>query len=123
MRGHQPLIAMRMRGRRPDAVFVTVGTDPSEAWRTWPGANPWSEIAQLEVAERERLSALAPDMRCLVGLPVQVSGSDRDRTETVAQLAMEAGAKQVFVATHNPNTFAVEHAAFITEDMQQWQPF
>jgi len=80
-------------------------------------------IAHLEIPERDRLSALAADLRCLVGLVVQVVGHDQDRTSAVAQMAMEAGAKRVFVFTHNPQTHAVEAAAYITEDMQQWQAF
>lgn len=123
MRGHQPLIAMRLRGKCPAGAIVTVGTDPAKAWADWPTSNPWAVIAQLEVPERDRLSALAADFRCLVGLVVQVVGHDQDRTSAVAQMVMEAGAKRVFVFTHNPNSHAVESAAYITEDMQQWQPF
>lgn len=123
MRGHLPLIAMRLRGKRPSGAIVTVGTDPIKAWADWSASNPWAVIAQLEVPDRDRLSALAADLRCLVGLVVQVVGNSQDRTEAVAQLVMEAGAKRVFVFTHNPKTCAVESAAYIIEDMQQWQPF
>lgn len=123
MRGHHPLIAMRLRGKCPAGAVVNVGTDPLKAWANWPTSNPWAVIAQIEIPERDRLSALASELRCLVGLLVQVVGDDQDRTEAVAQMVLEAGAKRVYVMTHNPNTCAVEHAAYITEDMQQWQPF
>lgn len=121
MRGHQPLIAIRMRGKCPASAAVTVGTDPLRLWQDWPAVSP--AIAQIEVQDQDRLTSLAPELRCIVGMLVEVSGIDRDRTEAVAQAAMEAGAKRVFVYTHHPKTHAVEHAAFITEDMQQWQQF
>lgn len=121
MRGHQPLIAMRLRGRCPSAAFVTVGADPLKQWQDWTAWTP--TLAQIEVPDRDRLTSLAPELRCLVGMVVDVSGTDRDRTEAVAQLAMEAGAKRVFVHTHNTKTHAVEHAAYITEGMNEWQEF
>lgn len=121
MRGHEALIAMRRRGRRPASAFVMVGNDRDKAWADWPVANPWSLIAHLEVPEHDRLSGL--DLRCLVGMLVMVHGTDQIRTETVAQLAMEAGAKRVYVTVHNPASHDVVSAAYITEEMPAWQPF
>lgn len=123
MRGHQPLIAMRLRGKCPAAVFIDVGTDPTQAWRTWPGANPWAEIAHVEVPDSERLTSLPPQLRFVVGMQVHVNGTNRDRTEALAQMALEAGAKRVIVTTSNPDTQATEHAAFITEEMAEWRSF
>lgn len=121
MRGHEALIAMRQRGRRPDSADITVGHDPMQAWADWTYASPWGVIAHLEVPDFDRLSGL--DLRCLIGMLVMVHGHDQIRTETVAQLAMEAGAKRVYLTVHNPATHEVVSAAYITEEMPAWQPF
>lgn len=123
MRGHQPLIAMRLAGKCPSAVYMDVGADPTQAWKTWPGSNPWSEIAHVEIPDGDKLSSLPPQLRFLVGLPVKVTGTNRDRTEAVAQMAMEAGAQSVFVLTSEPETNATRHAAYITKDMTEWRSF
>lgn len=121
MRGHHPLIAIRMRGRCPEGASIVVGIDHSKAWQTW-AQMPWL-VASIEVQPQDRLSSLAPALRCIVGMLVMVRGTDQDRTEAVAQLAMEAGAKRVFVTVHNPETHEVVSGNFITQEMQQWQPF
>jgi hypothetical protein len=116
MRGHQALIAMRLRGVCPSAAFLTVGTDPDKLWQDWPTANPWSVIAQVEIPERDALTSL--DFRFLVGLPVHVHGKDADRTLKVAQMSLDAGAKAVCVVTTGDF-----RGAYIGEGETQWRDF
>jgi len=74
MRGHEALVAMRMRGAVPLSVDVIDG-EPSAAAKAWVTEFP--RFAVLAVQPGEPLHSL--DLRCLVGLPVQVSSSNRDR--------------------------------------------
>ena len=98
MRGHDQLIAMRMRGRVP-RYGVCIATDPQDigwpaAWQTlcmlW-GAHP--DTAELYIDPTEPIRRL--DLRPLVGLSVQVRGCDPARVREVFDAAQHAGAKRV----------------------------
>lgn len=92
MIGHEPLIAMRRRGRAP--AWVEIETMPcadSRLAREWPQFLP--QRAMLFVDPRE--SAARLDLRCVVGLCVDVQGEDAKRVSAVVAAAESAGARRV----------------------------
>lgn len=122
MRGHQPLVAMRLRGKCPDTAWIHVGTDRDKAWRDWPRDLSLSPIAHIEIQDREPLSTLASDLRCLVGMCVIVQGDSPDRVLPVADMALQAQARRVFASFIDPDNGQLA-GVYITEAMQQWQDF
>lgn len=123
MRGHEPLIAMRLRGVCPDTAWLDVGTDNLGRWRDWP-RTPTSAgdlLPHIEIRPHERISGL--DLRCLVGITALVSGEDEARTIRVAELCLAARAKRCFVTVHDPKTFDVISGFFYTEEVPAWQEF
>lgn len=96
MRGHEPLIAQRLRGKRPDLVAVEVGGPP-----TWQSAN-WHRFtprhAQLHIADADPLQRL--DLRCLVGLNVTVFGQDPQRVGAAVAAIQAAGARRVLACAY-----------------------
>ena len=125
MRGHEPLIAMRMRGKCPSHAHLTVGEDHAQLWRYWqvmPTGGRWGDLsAHIEVRPDERLSAL--DLRCLVGMTAHVIGHDEVRTIRVAELCQEAGCKSCFVSVHDPLNHEAISGFFYTEEVPPWQEF
>ncbi|MBV8501949.1 MAG: hypothetical protein JO006_09540 [Paucibacter sp.] len=122
IRGHQPLIAMRMRGLRPDGVHITAGIDHGKGWRDWPQGSPWGTNASLEVRDDEPTSSLAPAFRCLVGLTVFVLGAAESRVDAIAEAAREAGAASVYAMTFSDRHEPIA-ARFYTPETPEWQPF
>ena len=120
MRGHQALEAMRMRGLCPTSAWLRLGTDPLKTWRDWPQLVP--PLASIEIADREALSSLPPQLRCFVGMVVVIEGEDPDRTLTVAQMVLDAGAKRVFAMFTDPET-QQRAGVFHTEENPQWVDF
>ena len=94
MRGHEAVIAMRLRRRRPRIVFVSAGRDASEQWREWAVETP--HMAQVEIDDDEALSGL--DLRFSVGMVAVVDGSDAARVTRIAEALTEAGAARVVSA-------------------------
>lgn len=91
MRGHEQLRAMRLRGFRPRLVLVHVGHDVAQFWRDWREETP--EHAHIEIADGEPLSSL--DMRCVVGLPVVITGDDARRVDAVFEACVACDAARV----------------------------
>lgn len=120
MRGHQPLIAMRLRGITPADVLIWVGTDALRCWRDWPRLMP--QHAAIEISPRDRLSALPPLLRCVVGMFVHVGGEDLDRTWTVAEMCADADAARVLAMWHAPKP-ADSIGIWIDRGANQWQQF
>jgi hypothetical protein len=94
MRGHEPLIALRRSGKRPSMVFIDAFEDSSDSWRDWPKNDP--AHAQLEVLPDDSIPGL--DLRCVVGLPVMVTGHSKARVDAIRDACIEAGAKRVVAA-------------------------
>lgn len=90
MRGHEPLIAMRLRGRRPPLVRLELDPMP---WRDWAEWTEWTDTAMVEVSPSDVIGRL--DLRFVVGMPVAVTGSDDGRVRAVYQAALKAGASRV----------------------------
>lgn len=86
MTGHQPLIAMRLRGQRPPVLWVQTSLQSNRDWARY-GERP--EIG-IEAADYPDLL----DLRFAVGLTVLVDGSNPDRVASVGK-AFEQVAKRV----------------------------
>lgn len=121
MRGHDALIAMRMRRVVPDMVFVETDADRLGQAAHWHHENPHHAALVIEPGDKpHRL-----DLRCLAALPVMVCGSDATRVHAVAQACREASARRVIATVCQPigrGEFArmqlVE--ATDTEEILQW---
>jgi hypothetical protein len=99
MRGHEPLVAMRLRGHVPAAVFVDAdGTLPrsfTSGWTTpaYPGATLHAHIV---IDPTDAVPLL--DLRFVVGLVVHVDGADAQRVSEIGVACLEAGARRVVTA-------------------------
>jgi hypothetical protein len=95
MRGHEPLIAMRLAGKRPRSVSVMLAKVApwALAWDKHP-ATQGDAVIEIEAKDAPGLM----DLRCLVGLDyVLVYGDDTPRTRAVVE-ACEKYAKRVIAA-------------------------
>jgi hypothetical protein len=90
MRGHEPLLQMRRSGLRPRTVTLLTAPGWDRWVSNWPAVCP--EFPELEIAPDETPERL--DLRCLIGLPVHVLGTDEARVERIAKCAMAAGAQR-----------------------------
>lgn len=90
MKHHEPLIAMRRRHCRPEAVFLIVDCADDEDAR-WADRDPGH--AHIAIEPRDVPSRL--DLRFLVGCTVHVMGLDDARIHEVFDAAVAAGASRV----------------------------
>jgi hypothetical protein len=105
MRGHEPLIAMRMRGMTPSTVELMVDQRmPSWFWREWPTERHPGEPIHARILVGETDSPQLLDLRCLIGLTVQVNGPNPERVATVAQACTDAGAARVITSCNGAFT-------------------
>lgn len=95
MRGHEALVAMRLRGQRPKAVFIDVGSDAFGDWREWPTYRP--DLPCLCVSPGETIARL--DLRCVNGLDVHVTAPTAATVEALVAACKEAGARVVWGIT------------------------
>lgn len=94
MKGHQPLIAMRLRGVVPAMVWIDTEPDLLRSWRDWPRETP--AHAHLEIEATDPLTRL--DLRCITGLPVYVWGERPEVVEAVRVACIEFGASRVMTS-------------------------
>lgn len=96
MRGHNPLIDLRMRRRNPGMVSISVQSERSwiaDQWHQWEGCDP-----SLQIEPADPVSRL--DLRCLVGLRVDLMGHESvaARVRAVHQACIDANAERVMTA-------------------------
>lgn len=91
MKGHDALIAMRRRGTTPAVVFLDTEPCFVRAWADWQQHTPAAASVWVEPGE----SMQRIDLRCVVGLPVVVTGMNAERVRAVADAAAKAKAKAV----------------------------
>jgi len=117
MRGHEPLLAMRMRGLAPEAVYIDAGPATFIA-SDWPEACP--RFAHLAIDDTEPLTSL--DLRCVVGLFVQVSSDSPSRLAAlVAACEAEGAARVIGVLMKRAGEFSRLIAVTDTEGVATWQ--
>lgn len=99
MRGHEVIIATRLRGWKP-AKWVVVDVGRDAAWQAWLLRGSGLEIAPglpsttyvcLSPSESTRLA----DWAWAIGLKVQVDGDDEARVMAACEGLRSAGAKRV----------------------------
>ncbi len=91
MRGHESIIAMRLRGRRPALVWMH--DDPECAdldWPLWRESLPYPNVLLSPEDSPARV-----DLRFVVGLPVMVSFHDVIRMQRMVLACEAAGASSV----------------------------
>lgn len=102
MLGHDAIIAMRQRGRKPALVYLDTMRDhsPVPSWRDWPEVAPAFPTVWVQPADvPSRL-----DLRFVFGLTVVVSGTDADRVARLADAAHQAGALRVISAVFDADS-------------------
>lgn len=87
MQGHEPIIAMRRKGRAPGVVFIN--DFPCKTSRDW---HICGDHATVSVHE-EVIQLL--DLRFLVGLRVSINGSTEVRAKALFEKAKASGARVV----------------------------
>lgn len=118
MRGHEPVIAMRMAGVMPQSV--TFSTDPVKAdiTRHWP---EFTSHAHVEVEATDPIARL--DLRFVVGMPlVFIDGQDAQRVDALYRACLEAGASRVIATTMQPQPWGLEAQTMTdNKDTFTWQ--
>jgi hypothetical protein len=94
MRGHQPLIAMRMARKRPRMLYIQLSEDTLGVCATWQSETPYR--AHVEILDTDPLSML--DLRFCVGMTAVVFGEEEQRVKEVAAAVLEAGAVRCVAA-------------------------
>lgn len=90
MRGQAQLETMRRRGRVPDAVMLHTNADERlRMWQDWAERTP--NIAFLESSG----APVQADLRCVVGLTVNVHGDDAARVRRWFDACVKAKAGRV----------------------------
>lgn len=91
MRGHENIIALRMKGVRPAGMVWLCDYPVKPEFIEWQYA---SDCASPSVSVHgDEIGAL--DLRFVVGLPVDVTGTDARRVKALAGACKRAGASMV----------------------------
>ena len=117
MTGHQPLIAMRMAGKRP--AYVSLWDEPGIDFAKHPELQAFPDVRITPEDVPERL-----DLRFVVGLPVVVTVSDNDRLKRLVLACERAGAASVYGVRPSTNPYAMtpDGACFCTQgEDQTWR--
>jgi hypothetical protein len=107
MIGHETLIAMRRRGLKPDRVTVETDWDlglERECATEWHLVNPRSAFIFVQPAD----PVATLDLRCLVGMHVEVCGMDSARVRAVFAACVKAKASRIIGSTHRHRGELVE---------------
>lgn len=123
MRGHESLLKMRMAGKAPRSVWVSLF--PLQKWvLDWASNRETAADAEIMVEDTDAINRL--DLRCLVGLdPVYVNGPEGEQTKRLADACIQAGAKRVlasyFAWNHPEHVRLVRMTETTSEGVRQWQ--
>jgi hypothetical protein len=96
MRGHEALLTLRRNGHRPALVHVHTDEPQPAVMRFIREAGQGGEL--IEIDPKDPIHRL--DLRCLIGCPVIVGGSDVERVKAVASACNAAGALCVIAVHH-----------------------
>jgi hypothetical protein len=109
MRGHEPLIALRRAGWKPAMAWVSV--DGYSETFTNLSRLGFPPLDAIELAATD--SPARVDLRCVIGMTVEVSGSDERRVAATARACRDFGATQVVAMTPDRITFT-------NEELDKW---
>lgn len=96
MRGHDPIIDLRLRRLAPTMVFIELVPALTQSSIDWPR---WSRFPVVEVPDGESIRRL--DLRFLSGLLVCASGKDPARLQALHDACVAHGAKRVVSVAHD----------------------
>lgn len=122
MRGHEQIAERRRAGYVPPMVWVL--TDGYSEGIAWLRAMNFPLVGHIELKHSDNPKRL--DLRCVIGLVVEVSGSDERRVSAVARVCIEHGAKQVIAAyltTTKPGEdfdLQVHRITYTNEEIELW---
>ena len=92
MRGHDAIVAMRTKGRKPAIVFLNDHPCDTDWHQTGEHATVCVDGDQPELL----------DLRFVQGLTVSISASTRDRAERLMSACKQAGASTVAAGVNEP---------------------
>jgi hypothetical protein len=123
MRGVDNLIAMRLRGMKPCAVWVELL--PMKQWVRKFTQRPDRHVG-IHLEPSDITGIELADLRCLKGLHVMVNGPQDDTTERVARACFKAGAKVVeafWFDITNPERIHITKGLRLSEEGEKtvWQ--
>jgi hypothetical protein len=95
MKGHLPLIQMRMNGQTPSAVYIE--DHKSHNHNDW---HIYGEVPCVNIQD-DPLSAI--DLRFAIGLTVNISSFSEERAKALFRLAKEAKARVITSCVLLPN--------------------
>lgn len=96
MRGHDPIIELRLRRLAPTMVSVHLVPALTQVSADWP---TWSRFPVVEVPDSDSIRRL--DLRFVAGLLVCASGQDVDRLRALHDACVAHGAKRVVSVAHD----------------------
>jgi len=115
MTGHEPLIAMRKAGQRPEAVFLDDFHSPSARDWSEPGkafGQVWPmDYPTIEIAQNDNPRTL--DLRFVVGLQVHISSPKESRAKALFERARQCGAAVVAAAVLEPGVRPREQSGWL----------
>lgn len=118
MRGHEPLIAMRRRGVRPNGM-VCLSDHPQPKPLSCGSRVDWWAGGQCKHADITIEATDHParaDLRFVVGMDVSVSLPEPDRMRAFVRACRDAGARRVIGAS-----YAIDHRGDLVEvDFEFW---
>lgn len=113
MIGDMPLKRMRMARKRPKAVWVWVGINPTSLASQWHEIPEFWNHPEVDILPSDRIEHL--DLRFAVGLQVHIDGDDKQRILEAHRAFSLAGAGSVFSMVDGALIFnegvKVEHPA------------
>jgi hypothetical protein len=122
MRGNEEIAAARRRGAGPSMVWIDCdgyndGFTRLKSMGLWP--EDWIELRADE-------NPLRLDLRCVIGLCVNVMGQDERRVGAVARACVEAGARRVIASFATCELRAgepvhtMQRMTFSNEELAEW---
>ena len=103
MRGHEPIIAMRLRGTTPKIVFIN--DFPCQTSHDWH--DPGKKYGQVWPPDHATVSTAGDDicgidLRFVVGMEVIICSTNEDRAKALFNRAISFGAKYVSAQCVDP---------------------
>lgn len=112
MRGHENIIAMRMKGVKPAGAVLVCDYQVNPSFLEWR----YSDDRKNPTVCTHGTQVSAIDFRFVVGLPVHVHGDSVSRVKQIAGACKKAGAESVAAQ-------AGDMVAFWKKGDAQWQTF
>ena len=95
VKGHEPIVAMRLNGKTPASIWITVGEPKNEHHLTWHQYIETHTNAQVSILPGERLKDL--DLRWAHSMWVMITGEDHEMMDALAGRLMKEHAREVHV--------------------------